>query len=155
MRYMLDTNICIYIIKGNPPQVLDRLTVLTQGSAVMSVVTYAELRAGLELQSANRAQDERALAFLTSRIPVLPFNESAAECFGVMRAALRDRNRDTMDRLIAAHAVSVGITLVTNNEADFKDYPGLVVENWVPSAAATAPSKVSKKAPARKPPKKV
>ena len=149
MRYMLDTNICIYIIKGNPPQVLDRLKALTQGSAVMSVVTYAELRAGLELQSANRAQDERALAFLTSRIPVLPFNESAAECFGVMRAALRDRNRDTMDRLIAAHAVSVGITLVTNNEADFKDYPCLVVENWVSTATPTAPPTASSKTPSK------
>ena len=155
MRYMLDTNICIYIIKGNPPQVLDRLRVLTQGSAVMSVVTYAELRAGLELQSANRAQDERALAFLTSRIPVLPFNESAAECFGVMRAALRERNRDTMDRLIAAHAVSVGITLVTNNEADFQDYPGLVVENWVQPTSPPLPSKTPSTKPAKKPLKKV
>ena len=155
MRYMLDTNICIYIIKGNPPQVLDRLKTLTQGSAVMSVVTYAELRAGLELQSANRAQDERALAFLTSRIPVLPFNESAAECFGVMRAALRDRNRDTMDRLIAAHAVSVGITLVTNNEADFQDYPGLVVENWVQPTSPPLPSKTPSTKPAKKPLKKV
>ena len=54
MRYMLDTTICIYIIKGNPLQVLDRLKALTQGSAVMSVVTYAELRAGLELQSGDR-----------------------------------------------------------------------------------------------------
>ena len=155
MRYMLDTNICIYLIKGNPPQVLDRLKTLTQGSAVMSVVTYAELRAGLELQSANRAQDERALAFLTSRIPVLPFNESAAECFGVMRAALRDRNRDTMDRLIAAHAVSVGITLVTNNEADFQDYPGLVVENWVQPTSPPLPSKTPSTKPAKKPLKKV
>ena len=155
MRYMLDTNICIYIIKGNPPQVLDRLRVLTQGSAVMSVVTYAELRAGLELQSANRAQDERALAFLTNRIPVLPFNESAAECFGVMRAALRERNRDTMDRLIAAHAVSVGITLVTNNEADFQNYPGLVVENWVQPTSPPLPSKTPSTKPAKKPLKKV
>ena len=155
MRYMLDTNICIYIIKGNPPQVLDRLKTLTQGSAVMSVVTYAELRAGLDLQSANRAQDERALAFLINRIPVLPFNESAAECFGVMRAALRDRNRDTMDRLIAAHAVSVGITLVTNNEADFKDYPGLVVENWAQPATREVPATKPAKKPPKKPPKKV
>lgn len=155
MRYMLDTNICIYIIKGNPPQVLDRLKTLTQGSAVMSVVTYAELRAGLELQSANRAQDERALAFLISRIPVLPFNESAAECFGVMRAALREHRRDTMDRLIAAHAVSVGITLVTNNEADFKDYPGLVVENWVQPATPEVPATKPAKKPPKKPPKKV
>ena len=130
MRYMLDTNICIYITKRHPPQVLMRLTALKQGSAVMSVVTYAELRAGLEIQSANRAQDERVLALLTSRIPVLPFTETDAERFGVLRAAVRDRSRDAMDRLIAAHAVSAGVTLVTNNEADFKDYPGLVIENW-------------------------
>ena len=130
MRYMLDTNICIYIIKNHPPQVLHRLEALTQGSAVMSVVSYAELRAGLEIQTANRAQDERVLALLITRIPVLPFTESGAASFGVLRAAVRDRRRDTMDQLIAAHAVSVGVTLVTNNEADFKDYPGLKVENW-------------------------
>lgn len=99
-------------------------------SAVMSVVTYAELRAGLEIQSANRVQDERTLALLISRIPVLPFTEADAESFGVLRAAVRDRNRDAMDRLMAAHALSTGVTLVTNNEADFKDYPGLKVENW-------------------------
>ena len=97
----------------------------------MSVVTYAELRAGLEIQTANRAQDERVLALFVQRIPVLPFGESDAISFGVLRAAVRDRQRDTMDRLIAAHAVSTGLTLVTNNEADFRDYPGLKVENWV------------------------
>ncbi len=134
MRYMLDTNICIYITRRHPPQVLKRLEALTQGSAVMSVVTYAEMRAGLEMQNANRAQDERVLALLISRIPVLPFTETDAINFGVLRAAVRDRRRDTMDRLIAAHALSVGVTLVTNNEADFKDYPGLVVENWARSA---------------------
>jgi tRNA(fMet)-specific endonuclease VapC len=130
MRYMLDTNICIYIIKRHPPQVLRRLEALMQGSAVMSVVTYSELRAGLEIQNANRAQDERVLELLISRIPVLPFVQADAESFGVLRAAVRDRRRDTMDQLIAAHAVSVGVTLITNNEADFKDCPGLVVENW-------------------------
>lgn len=130
MRYMLDTNICIYIIKRQPPQVLHRLATLAQGSAVMSVVSYAELRAGLEIQTANRSRDASVLALLISRIPVLSFTESGAESFGVLRAALRDRRRDTMDQLIAAHAVSVGLTLVTNNEAYFKDYPGLRVENW-------------------------
>ena len=133
MRYMLDTNMCIYLIKNHPPQVLRRLEALTQGSVVMSVVTYAELRAGLEIQSADRQQDERVLALLIGRIPVLPFTQSDAESFGVLRAAVRDRNRDAMDRLIAAHAVSVGVTLVTNNEADFKGYPGLQVDNWTQS----------------------
>ena len=135
MHYMLDTNICIYLIKNHPPQVLQRLEVLKQGDAMMSVVTYAELRAGVEIQGeartpTDRELDKHVLALLINRIPVLPFMESDAESFGVLRAAVRDRNRDTMDRLIAAHAVSTGTILVTNNEADFKDYPGLVVENW-------------------------
>ena len=138
MRYMLDTNICIYLIKNHPPQVLRRLEVLKQGDAVMSVVTYAELRAGLEIQGearspTDRELDKHVLALLINRIPVLPFTESDAVSFGVLRAAVRDRNRDTMDRLIAAHAVSTGLILVTNNEADFKDYPGLTVENWATS----------------------
>lgn len=135
MRYMLDTNICIYLIKNHPPQVLRRLEVLKLGDAVMSVVTYAELRAGLEIQGearspTDRELDKHVLALLINRIPVLPFTESDAVSFGVLRAAVRDRNHDTMDRLIAAHAVSTGLVLVTNNEADFKDYPGLRVENW-------------------------
>ncbi len=134
MRYMLDTNICIYLIKSHPPQVLRRLEALTQGSAVMSVVTYAELRAGVEIQSTNRAHDDHVLSLLVARIPVLPFTPSDAESFGVLRAAVRERSRNAMDRLIAAHAVNLGVILVTNNEADFKDYPGLVVENWALSA---------------------
>ena len=134
MRYMLDTNICIYLIKNHPPQVLRRLEALKQGSVVMSVVTYAELRAGLEIQSTHREHDEQVLALLVSKIPVLPFTEADAESFGVLRAAVRDRSRNAMDRLIAAHAVNSGTILVTNNEADFKDYPGLVVENWTRSA---------------------
>ena len=134
MRYMLDTNMCIYIIKNHPPQVLHRMEALMQGSVVMSVVTYAELRAGLEMQSAHREQDERVLALLTSRIPMLPFTQADAKSFGVLRAAVRDRRRDTMDRLIASHAVSAGVILVTNNEADFRDYPGLKIENWTLSS---------------------
>ena len=134
MRYMLDTNICIYLIKNHPPQVLRRLAALNQGAAVMSVVTYAELRAGSEIQTAYREQDERALSLLVGRIPVLPFTASDAESFGVLRAAVRDRSRNAMDRLIAAHALNSGVTLVTNNEADFKDYPGLIVENWALSS---------------------
>ena len=130
MRYMLDTNICIYAIKRTPTEVVRRLEALTQGSAVMSVVTYAELRAGTALNYTQGARDQRVLSLLTAHIPVLPFDEAAAEQFGVLRAAVRERNRDTMDRLIAAHAVSLSLTLVTNNEADFKGYPGLVVENW-------------------------
>ena len=131
MQYMLDTNICIYLLKRRPAQVLVRLEGMRQGDVVMSVVTYAELRAGLELQTANRAHDEQILGLLIGRIPVLPFDEAAATHYGVLRAAVRERNRNALDRLIAAHAHSIAATVVTNNEIDFKDYPGLLVENWV------------------------
>lgn len=131
MRYMLDTNICIYLMKAHPPEVLARLIQLDHGDVVMSIITYAELRVGLEGLGSTRAQNERALHLLASDIPVLPFDEAAAERYGVQRAAVRDRRCDALDRLIAAHATSLGLTLITNNEADFRDYPGLVVENWV------------------------
>jgi tRNA(fMet)-specific endonuclease VapC len=130
MRYMLDTNICIYLIKGQPPQVLKRLALQREGDVVMSAITWAELRAGLEIQSKMRAHDERILALLAQRIPVLPFDEGAGMSYGTLRAAVRERSRHAMDRLIASHAHSLGLTLVTNNEADFRDYPGLALENW-------------------------
>ena len=131
MRYMLDTNICVYLMKAHPPEVLARLSQFDHGDAVMSIITYAELRVGLESLDATRARNEQALHLLTREIPVLPFDEAAAERYGVMRAAVPDRRRDAFDRLIAAHAASLGLTLVTNNEADFRDYPGPAVENWV------------------------
>lgn len=134
---MLDTNICIYLLKRYPPEVARRFRSLREGQVVMSAVTYAELRAGLEMHSghagplAQRAHDEQVLRLLAQRIPALAFDDMAAERFGILRAAVRDRRRDALDRLIAAHAVSLGATLVTNNEADFADYPGLQIENWV------------------------
>lgn len=131
MRYMLDTNLCIYLMKAHPPEVMARLLQLDHGDVVMSIITYAELRVGLEGLGSSRAQNERALHLLTTDIPVLPFDEAAAERYGVQRAVVRDRRRDAFDRLIAAHAASLSLTLVTNNETDFRDYPGLIVENWV------------------------
>ena len=130
MRYMLDTNICIYLIKNHPPQVLRRLEALRQGEVLMSVVTYAELCAGLEMQTVNRELNAQVLSLLVSKIPVLPFTQADARQFGVLRAAVRDRSRHAMDRLIAAHAVSTDCILVTNHEADFEGYPDLRLENW-------------------------
>ncbi|GAB4218209.1 MAG: type II toxin-antitoxin system VapC family toxin [Rhodoferax sp.] len=135
MRFMLDTNICIYLISQHLPQVRTRFMATPLGDVLMSVVTYAELRHGIErCPAGDRAAADQALQRFIKRVPVLPFGESDAISYGVLRAAVRDRHRDTMDRLIAAHAVSTGLTLVTNNEADFKDYPGLKVENWVSAA---------------------
>lgn len=131
MRYLLDTNICIYIIDQHPPQVLARLAPLAIGDVVMSVITYAELWHGIErYQGSTRDQAARTLRALTGHIPVLDFQTDTAERYGALAAAMKDRRRNQMDKLIAAHALSHGLILVTNNESDFQDYPGLKLENW-------------------------
>ncbi len=134
MRYMVDTNICIHLMQHHPPEVLERFARLQLGDVVMSVVTFAELRFGvsrLPAETGEAAQADRALASLIEDIPVLQFDERAAVSYGVLRAAVRDRQRNALDRLIAAHALAEELTLVTNNEADFKACPGLRLENWV------------------------
>lgn len=131
MRYLLDTNICIHFIRQPSPEAAERFRQLSYGDAVMSVVTFAELRHGVERDPQAKEMAERALTRLQSFIPVVPFDNDAAVSYGVLAAAVRDRRRDALDRLIAAHALSLSLTLVTNDEADFKDYPGLAIENWV------------------------
>ena len=130
VRYMLDTNICIYLMRHQPPEVAARFAVLRQGDVVVSAITLAELRYGIACQPETRTRNERALRALLQDIPALPFDGEAAASYGPLRAAVRDRKRDALDKLIAAHAVSRGLVLVTNNEADFKDFPGLIIENW-------------------------
>jgi len=79
----------------------------------------------------------RSRSEFRSRIPVVAFDRTAAERFGELRAAVRDRRRDALDRLIAAHADRLDATLVTNNEADFNDFPGLKIENWTRESGPT------------------
>ena len=132
MRYLLDTNFCIYLIKVHPPEVVERFRRIPMGHVGMSVVTYAELRHGVErCPPADKVLAEKALDRFLILVPVIALDQRAAESYGVIAAAVRDRRRDALDRLIAAHAIGMGVTLITNNEADFKDYPGLSVENWV------------------------
>lgn len=130
-KYMLDTHICIYLMKHQPPEVRERFAACFVGDVVISAITLAELEfgvasSGLSVQQANRA----VLASLLEDIPVAPFDEFAAKAYGPVRAAFKDRNRDALDKLIASHALGLGVTLVTNNEADFVNYAGLRVENW-------------------------
>ena len=129
MRYMLDTNICIYLMRSRSKTLDAHFAQLHVGEACMSSITFAELRVGIE-QSANRATDEAALGALLEDLVVAPFDSEAAVSYGVLRAAVPSRQRNAMDRLIAAHAVSLSATLVTNNEQDFSVYPGLRVEKW-------------------------
>ncbi|MCM5571226.1 type II toxin-antitoxin system VapC family toxin [Burkholderiaceae bacterium FT117] len=131
MRYLLDTNICIYLIRRHPPAVLERFEALARGEVGMSVVTLAELRHGVEAMGAERDRAARALTGLLAYIPAQAFDVEAAGCYGVLAAAVRERRRDALDRLIAAHAIRLDATLVTNNEADFAGYPRLRIENWV------------------------
>ena len=133
MRYMFDTNICIYLMRQHPPEVAKRFALMGYGDIVISAISFAELRYGIERHPESSVVAERALAALMQDIPVLPFEATAAVSYGVLRSAVRSRQRDALDRLIAAHAVSLSLTLVTNNEADFLDYPGLAVENWAKS----------------------
>lgn len=134
MRYLLDTNICIYLIRRHPPAVLERFRGLARGDVGMSVATLAELRHGVEAMTTEREQASQALAELLSYIPAQPFDVEAAASYGVLAAAVRHRRRDALDRLIAAHAIRLDATLVTNNESDFAGYPGLRIENWARAA---------------------
>jgi tRNA(fMet)-specific endonuclease VapC len=129
-RYMLDTNICIYLTKNQPEQVAKRFAECFVGDVVMSAITFAELEYGVAV-SANRARERRNLAALAEDILVMPFDSAAASAYGPIREATRERKKDQLDKLIAAHAVALGVVLVTNNERDFAAYPGLRVENWL------------------------
>ena len=132
MRYMLDTNICIHLIDQRPPQVLAKFRQMEVGQVVMSVVTHAELSHGVERFAGElRQKAANSLVQLIQFIPVLPFDTYASASYGVLAASVRDRKRDALDRLIAAHAVAIEAVLVTNNASDFQDYPGLTIENWV------------------------
>ncbi|MBI4985309.1 MAG: type II toxin-antitoxin system VapC family toxin [Rhodocyclales bacterium] len=131
MIYLLDTNICIYAINGEPPRVRERLDDQPQENLAISTVTLAELEYGVlcyppEVQGAARA----ALELLKEYVAVLPFDTAAAEAYAEIRKLAPERNRHAMDKLIAAHALSLGAVLVTNNEADFRRFPALAVENW-------------------------
>jgi tRNA(fMet)-specific endonuclease VapC len=131
MRFMLDTNICIHLIQNQLPQVSARFKAAKLGDVVMSAVTYAELRHGVQRDLAAKALAERALRGVQRLIPVISFDGDAAVRYGELTAAAKTRRRDVLDRMIAAHALSLGLTLVTNNVADFKNFAGLILENWV------------------------
>jgi tRNA(fMet)-specific endonuclease VapC len=131
-KYMLDTNICIYLMKHQPPEVRERFAACFVGDVVISAVTLAELEFGIAYSSrAVQAANRSALESLLDDIMVAPFDALAAKSYGPIRAAYKHRNRDALDKLITSHAVALGVTLVTNNEADFVNYAGLRVENWV------------------------
>lgn len=131
MRYMLDTNICIYAIKHKPKQVFQRLQEHETEEICISSVTYAELVHGIEKSKAvdkNRV----ALALLLSNIEIISFDTLAAEGYGKIRADLEKKGTPIgpLDMMIAGHAKSLDYTVVTNNTKEFERVIGLKLENW-------------------------
>ena len=130
-RYLLDTNICIYIRQKRPEEVLRRFRKLRAGEAALSVITYGELLYGAA-KSEHRVAALERLRELVLLLPALALPESAAETYGTIRAELESKSEmiGNNDLWIAAHAVAAGLTLVTNNEKEFRRVRGLKVQNW-------------------------
>lgn len=131
MKYMLDTNICIYAIKHKPETVIKNFLSRDPEEICVSAVTYAELMHGVENCMAIE-KNRIALSLFLSPITVLDFDASAAEEYGKIRAELERQGRSLgpMDMLIAGHAKSEGLVLVTNNTKEFCRVEGLMVEDW-------------------------
>ena len=129
-QYMLDTNMCIYLMKNQPEEVARRFSQCYVGDVVMSSITYAELEYGVAV-AADPDQERRNLANLDEDIQVAQIVASAGVAYGQVRLATRDIKKDALDKLIAAHALSLNVIVVTNNEKDFAKYPGVAIENWL------------------------
>lgn len=132
MKYMLDTNICIYIIKKKPEQVLKRLAKIDPSTISLSSITWSELVYGVE-KSESRDRNLEALSDFAIPFEILPWTLTQAEVAGKIRADLAKAGKliGPYDTQIAAHALSLGLILITNNEKEFKRIEGLKVENWV------------------------
>ena len=131
LRYLLDTNIVIYVIKRRPLEALDTFN-QHAGRMAISAITLAELMHGVE-KSSNPPANLAVVEDFSSRLDVLPYGAKAAQHYGSIRAALELRGQPigVNDLHIAAHARSEGLTLVTNNLREFERVPALQMENWV------------------------
>ena len=130
ISYMLDTNICIYIINARPPAVLERFRRERLGSISISSVTAAELAFGVA--KSGSARNREALEMFLAPLEVLPFDASAIWHYGDLRAALERRGEPigALDTMIAAHAMASNTILVTNNTRELARVAGLRLENW-------------------------
>jgi tRNA(fMet)-specific endonuclease VapC len=131
MKYMLDTNICIYLIKQNPAKVIKHFKSRAIGDIGISSITLAELRYGVS-KSQHVEKNKQALDEFILSLEIADFNERAAQEYGAIRAELERAGKPTgsMDMLIAAHAHALGVTLVTNNTKEFKQIKNLKIADW-------------------------
>lgn len=132
MKYMLDTNICIYLMNSKDKDVLESFSNLNPEELCISNITYSELMYGVAKSKKKELNFTRVLLFL-SRIDILNYDFNASEEYGKIKATLESKGKliGANDMFIAAHAKSQGLTLVTNNTKEFKRIEGLKVENWV------------------------
>jgi tRNA(fMet)-specific endonuclease VapC len=132
MKYMLDTNICIYLIKQKPADVLERFKQTDISEISISSITLGELFYGVS-KSSKPEQNFMALTQFAAPLEILPFGGEAAQYYGDLRAHLEMQGTPigSLDMLIAAHSLSLSITLVINNEKEFNRVPNLKIENWV------------------------
>lgn len=128
---MLDTNICIYIIKKKPETILKHFKLLQVGDVCISAVTLAELRYGVE-KSQQPQKNQAALEEFILPIEVIAFDETTTHCYGRIKTYLEKKAIPigAIDLMIAAHAQSLNSILVTHNKKEFSRIPGLTIENW-------------------------
>lgn len=131
MKFLLDTDICIYLIKKHPPAVFEKLHQCDAGDVGVSAITAAELRFGAD-KSQRPKQNHEGLDLFFAPLEIVPFDDRAAMEYGKIRAQLESAGQPIgpLDLLIAAHAKSLDVTLITNNSDEFKRVRGLKVENW-------------------------
>jgi len=132
LRYLLDTNICLYIAKQRPPAVAMRFATLPLGAVGMSLITFGELRFGAE-KSQHQAHALATLDRLRELIPVLELEDGVWESYGRLRALLQRDGTPigNNDLWIASHALHLGVTLVSNNTREFERVPEFKLENWM------------------------
>ena len=131
MKYLLDTNICIYCIRKTPQKVFRRIHEQVVGDIGISAITFSELEFGVA-NSSNPDQNQTALSELVSVLEIADYTSEVAPIYGAIRAALHKKGQliGPLDLLIAAHSLYLGTVLVTNNVREFNRVPGLHVENW-------------------------
>ena len=131
-RYMLDTDMCSYIIKERPVSVLQRFQELNMESICISIVSYAELMYGVERSSSKRI-NHSVIRDFTRYLDVISWDIGAADVYAVLRTDLEAKGTPigAMDMMIAAHSKSLNTVLVTNNQKHFTKVKGLLIENWI------------------------
>lgn len=131
-KFLLDTDICIYVRQKKSEKLLQRFHQLQANEAAVSVITFGELLYGA-IKRGRMAAEREKWAELVHLLPVLPLPEGASEKYGIIRADLETKGKiiGNNDLWIAAHALAAGLILVTNNEREFRRVRGLKIQNWV------------------------